>query len=191
MVKLYNIVNMKQSVFFILVLSLMLIGCGSRPASQPEESPAAAEPAPAAPAPVPETKPIEAVFDPGSISQEHFANTKADVQKFIEELNTIIKNKNYNAWKANLSDEYFREISSPEFLKATSEWPILKSRKIVLSRPEDYFTNVVVPSRANSKVDDIEFSSQKRVKVITINSRNERLRLYELEQTGNTWKIIN
>jgi hypothetical protein len=75
---------------------------------------------------------------------------------------------------------------------------MLTSRKIVLKTLNDYFTHVVVPSRSNSKVDEIEFTDTNTVKVYYIerrkNENNEfetrRLRLYELIKTGNTWKII-
>ena len=181
--------NMKHLLMIVLIISTLLIGCGSKPAVQTEEPQIIEEE-------IFEESPVEVQaeadqFDPSSISQEMFETTKSDVQSFIEELNKIIRNKNYEAWKSNLSDEYFREISSPGFLKETSEWPILKNRKIVLNRAQDYFTYVVVPSRANSKVDDIEFTGQNSVKVYALDSRNERVRLYELEHVGSTWKIIN
>jgi uncharacterized protein YigE (DUF2233 family) len=50
---------------------------------------------------------------------------------------------------------------------------------------------VVVPSRANDRVDDIEFASQKRVKAYTVTPNGTRLRLYDLEHIGDQWKIIN
>ena len=169
----------------LLLLSILFSGCGSQAATQTEEAQKTVEEEPPG-------RPPEAEFDPGSISQEVFESTKTDVRLYIEKLNGIIRSKNYEAWKANLSEDYFRHISSPNFLKSTSEMPILHRQGIVLERTEDYFTYVVVPSRANARVDDIEFTSQNRVKVFTIDTRNdERLRLYELEQTGNTWKIIN
>jgi hypothetical protein len=130
-------------------------------------------------------------FDPKSISQEVFDSTKVDVQRFIGDLNEIIRGRNYNAWKATLSPDFFTEISSPQYLRRASESAALKSRNIVLKSPEDYFTHVVVPSRANSRVDDIEFITQNRVKAFTINPNGQRLRLYDLEQTGNAWLIIN
>ena len=137
----------------------------------------------------------EAVFDSASISQEVYESTKVDVQVFIEELNGIIRAKNYNAWKAALSEEFFNEISSPEYLQRISEMDAMKTRKIILRTTRDYFINVVVPARANSRVDDIEFISLNRVKAFTLYTNREnitqRLRLYDLERSGDSWKIIN
>ena len=129
------------------------------------------------------------------ISKEEYNSTMADVQNFIEELNRIIRRKDYNSWKAALSPEYFGQIASVENLQQVSEQPAMKVRGIILKSAEDYFINVVVPSRANSRVDDIEFIGEHRVKAFTIMTNNsgeeQRLRLYDLEKTGNIWKIIN
>lgn len=137
----------------------------------------------------------DGVFDSSSVSQEYYISTRDDVRHFIEELNQIIRNRNYDAWKASLSTEYFEELSSPENLQAMSEQPAMRTRRIVLRTPEDYFLNVVVPSRANLRVDDIEFISRNRVKAFTVTTNSageeQRLRLYDLERTGNSWTIIN
>jgi hypothetical protein len=139
--------------------------------------------------------PSEEVFDPGSISRAQFDSTMDEVQKFIEELNRIIGTKNYRAWRAVLSPEYLNEISSPENLRQISDQPAMKTRRIVLKTAEDYFTHVVVPSRANSHVDDIEFFGRNRVKAFSISTNRagevQRLRLYDLEKNGNSWIIIN
>jgi hypothetical protein len=164
---------------FPLVLAL---SCRSEPAAVqdpgPEPSSNFAEPA-------------AEYFDPGSISQEVFNSTKMDVQQFIQNLNTIIRSRDYNAWISHLGDEYYAEKSSPEYLAQVSEQPRLKTQKIVLSTAQDYFTHVVVPSRQNDRVDDIEFVSPTRVKAYTVTPNGQRLRLYDLESSGDTWKIIN
>jgi hypothetical protein len=137
----------------------------------------------------------QAQTGPMKISKAEYDSTKVDVQHFIEELNQIIRKKDYNAWKAALSREYFNQIASPANLQQLSEQPAMKTRGITLKSAEDYFINVVVPSRANSRVDDIEFIGEHRVKAFTIMTNNsgeeQRLRLYDLEKTGNIWKIIN
>jgi hypothetical protein len=136
------------------------------------------------------------------ISQEMYDFTLAEVKLFVDDLNAMIQKKDYNGWKAALSDEFFGRISSPEFLASASESAILKSRKIVLKTPNDYFLQVVVPSRSNSKVDEIEFTAIDRVKVFYLEERrrnenntttteSRRLRLYELIKIDDTWKVID
>ncbi len=133
----------------------------------------------------------ETYFDPTSISKEVFDATKGEVQALIEELNQLIRDKNYTAWVQYLSPGYRESLSNPEFLKTVSESSRLKNQKIVLKSLEDYFLYVVVPSRANDRVDDIEFIGQNRVKAYTITRKGQRLRLYELEKTNGNWNIVN
>ena len=140
-----------------------------------------------------------------SVSQEMYDSTLAEVKLFVEKLNLLIKNKDYTGWKDTLSDEFFERISSPEFLENASQSVLLRSKKIVLKSPEDYFFYVVVPARSSSRVDEIEFIAANAVKVFYVetydkknNSNNmvttevRRLRLYELiKKSGDTWKIID
>jgi hypothetical protein len=138
-----------------------------------------------------------------SVSQEVYDSTLAEVRLFIDKLNVIIHNKDYAGWKDVLSDEFFIRISSPEFLAKASESNLLRAKKIVLKTWEDYFLYVVVPSRSNSQVDEIEFTAVNAVKVYylekskknnnnTVATDTRRLRLYELiKKTGDTWKIID
>ncbi|MCL2764089.1 MAG: hypothetical protein FWD40_02260 [Treponema sp.] len=165
-----------------VLITALAVSCGSSPeqASAPEER---------------EQTQVVRVFDPRRVSQQHYNSTRDEVQQFIERLNQIIRSRNYQAWRACLSPEYFAEISSLENLREISALPAMRTRNIVLRTAEDYFVHVVVPSRANSRVDDIEFVSMNRVKAFTINTNNrgeeQRLRLYDLEKIGDTWTIIN
>jgi len=179
-----------------VLLSLVVIltaSCGSEPkigqqaitAQNPPQSVSAAA----------SSQQTVGTFDTSTVSQQQHDSTLDEVQRFIVNLNDIIKKSNYNAWKAALSQNYFKEISSPQFLKDISDSPAMKTRNIVLRTAEDYFTNVVVPSRANSRVDDIEFIGTNRVKAFTV-TRNrtgdeQRLVLYDLEKVSNSWLIVN
>jgi hypothetical protein len=169
----------------VLFPLIFAVSCGSGPEAKTEPVPPPAE-AVSQPPVVTET-----VFDPGSISQEVFDTTKTGVQHFIEDLNRIIRSKNYDLWISHLGEEYLSEKSSPEYLAQISDQPRLKTQKIVLNSAQDYFIHVVVPSRQNDRVDDIEFVSPTRVKAYTVTPNGQRLRLYDLESSENTWKIIN
>jgi len=127
--------------------------------------------------------------------------TLAEVKSFIDNLNGVISRRNFSQWRAALTDEYFAQISSREFLAEASESPALKAGRIVLRTANDYFTNVVVPSRANSQVDEIEFEGENVVRAYYLETRtvrgenNEtatetrRLRVYELVKINGNWKI--
>ena len=201
MLKLYR---MKVFVsWFIFFTAIIVVSCGSTTTadivpSQPGQFVEAPPVVVAAQAPIVVEAPVQpeaAVFDSGAVSEELYQVTLHELQDFIENLNQIIRSKNYEAWKAELAPGFFAGISDPVFLRRMSDSDAMKARKIVLRTPQDFFTNVVVPSRANSRVDDIEFISENRVKAFTVNKTRSgqvlRLRLYDLEHSGNIWKIID
>jgi len=188
---------MKGVKLYLLLVPALFVVCTSQPATVVEEEPQA-EPTVvvATEEPVPD-------LPGGAKSQEVYDNTLAEVQRFIENLNKTISSRNFSQWREALSDGYFEHISSREFLAQVSESSALQARKIVLRSANDYFTNVVVPSRANSQVDEIEFVDDNTVRAYYVenrsvrNANNEtvtetrRLRLYELVKVDNNWKISN
>ena len=183
-------VNMKRiSLIFCTVLCLA-IACKNQAEPVQEQGPRNTQTPPVTEKPA-DTPKAEAVFDPLSITKEERETTIVEIQQLIQRLNGIIRAKNFNAWVSYLSSDYFALISSAEYLDRISQSTVLVKQNIVLKSAQDYFTHVVVPSRTNDRVDDIEFESHTRVKAYTLNTRGDRLRLYDLEKTGNNWKIIN
>jgi hypothetical protein len=106
---------------------------------------------------------------------------------------------------SHLADSYLKEISSRGFLEEKTEelyrrdQIVARNRggnpnlveKRVLKTARDYFNYVVVPSRANDRVDDISFLSETRVRAYTIDERRRRkLVLYDLVSINNEWMII-
>jgi hypothetical protein len=194
MIELSREVTMK--VLFIIFLLSGVFSCTSKPVSQPEMIVREPEP-PKQEAPVQplvEDVAVETNFDVSSISMEVFNSTKEEMQGLIEEINQVIRAKDYNTWISYLAEDFIQTINSQDYLAELSRTSGgLKSRNIILKSPQDYFTYVVVPSRENVRVDphldDIEFLSQNRVKAFTINARKQRLRLFEFIKIGNSWKI--
>ncbi|MCL2721052.1 MAG: hypothetical protein FWD47_06895 [Treponema sp.] len=187
---------MKKIYFYlpVILVSILIFSCKTTKPAVTETPEVTSTVTITAPAEDRNTSRID-TFDPRTVSEAQYASTRIEVQQFIENLNQIIRNRNFQAWRACLSPEYLAEISSAENLRQISEQPAMRTRNIVLRNVEDYFIHVVVPSRANSRVDDIEFITANRVNAFTINvnSRGEeqRLRLYALERVNNTWTIIN
>ncbi|MDR1858226.1 MAG: hypothetical protein LBQ69_02015 [Treponema sp.] len=187
---------MKRLAPFLLLAAALFAGCASPPAPVEEHPPA--EPDVAIEAEEPELEP-DGLH--GASSQEVYRNTLAEVQKFIDNLNQTIRRKDFPEWRNALSDEYFEHISSREFLAQATESPALRRGRIVLRTANDYFFNVVVPSRTNSRVDEIELENDNKVRVYHIETRSaggdgsetrtRRLRLYELVKIDNNWKISN
>lgn len=159
-------------------------------AHEQTQPPALAEIAPPPPAAEP-PRPQSAAAEPPAlvVSEELRQSTFVDVKGLISSLNAIIRRRDFDAWRALLTDEYLRHYSDPRTLAELSQQPALRRYNIVLRSLRDFFTYVVYPSRQNDRVDDIEFIDERRVVAYTINAKEERLVLYNLEKIGDTWKI--
>jgi hypothetical protein len=136
----------------------------------------------------------EAGFDPRSVSAQEKETTMGEMRLLIAEINRVIRAKDYNGWLSYLAEDFIAAINSPDYLAQLSESSLqLKSQNIVLKTPQDYFTHVVVASRESIRVDasldDIEFLNHNRVKAYTVNTRRQRLRLFEFVKAGGAWKI--
>ncbi len=122
------------------------------------------------------------------VSDDLYKKTFAEIEALIEKLNDIIKEKNFDEWVNYLSKEYIAKTSSPEFLKAASQSPILKKDRITLKSLKDYFLYVVAPSRAQAKLDEISFLDASHVKAITM-VEGKPVILYLLVKTGSNWMV--
>jgi len=134
-------------------------------------------------------------FDPERISQELYLSTREEVQQFINQLNAIIRARNFNAWRDTLSPEYLAYLSSPDFLRQVSNEPLMRAQNRTLRNLNDYFIHVFVPSRNPDRIQtnniDIVFINQSVVRAYTITTSGDRQTLYTLERINNSWKIIN
>ncbi len=162
-------------------LSLCL-SCATREAPReiPSEEPPVQE--------APESEPPAAQLEEFVVTEEIYTRTFDEIEDFIRNLNQIIRNEDYDTWLANLSEEYIRTCSEPAFLKAQSEKPLLKQGNIVLESLKDYFAHVVVPSRIQAELNEIEFLDEDHVKAISV-VRGTRVVLYLLVRDGGKWKI--
>lgn len=163
----------------LIALSLMIYtACSStQPAAIPPPAPA----------------PVVAAAEPQAaeefvVTEEIFTRTFDEIEAFIDNLNEIIRKRNYEAWTSYLSEEYIRETSDQAFLQAQSETPVLKKSNIELASLQDYFEYVVVPSRSHAQVDDIEFIDEAHVKAISIINDTRGL-LYLLVREDDSWLV--
>jgi hypothetical protein len=149
------------------------------PTPAPEAAPPEPAPAPAAPTP----------FDPSAVPAEIKIATIVDVSAFIEGLNQIVRMKDFEEWRKNLTDEYISYYSDKAVLDKYSEYPVLKRNGVKLQSLKDFFMNVVYPSHQNDKIDDIEFVGENMIKAITVSPKGDRNILYMLEKHGDAWMI--
>ena len=144
-------------------------------------------------------------FDPTLVTAEMHEVTMIELRAFVEGLNAIIRARNYNAWVGYLSDSFYAEINSEDFLTRRTEELFRRDQMVatnlgrdprrvqrrVLNTSRDFFYNIVVPARSNDRLDEITFVTESRVVAFTVDNRGNRLILYDLERIGSTWQIIN
>ena len=87
-----------------------------------------------------------------------------------------------------LSEEYIDRTGDPAYLKEQSEQPLLKKSKTSLNSLRDYFKYVVVPSRFQVQLDEIEFVGENQVKAYAMIKDTKAL-LYLLVRENGKWKI--
>lgn len=129
-----------------------------------------------------------AAVKPITVSTEVFNQTFSEVERLIFQLNDLIRKKDFNGWKSHLGTEYIATMSDPATLRDISNSPVLKRQGIVLKTLSDYFYSVVVPSRANIRLDDLVFLTETEVQAIMVVG-NKRVTVYRLIKIGDQWII--
>ena len=154
---------------------------------EPESEPEVVEPGPEIVELEPEPdEPLPA--GPIEVPEDLYNQAFAEVEAIIAELNQIISRREFAEWKTYLTPEYIEYHSDPDVLTELSRQPILAQNNIRLSTLRDYFENVVVPSRARARLDDLVFYSDTLVEAVT-DFRGQRVLLYLLRKVDGEWKI--
>lgn len=173
--------------------AMVLLSCASEPAP-----PAAAEPMSDAAAPAAdaggggETAAGDARTEEPArefvVTEEVYQRTFEEIEEVIAELNEIIRARDYARWERRLTAAYRDRTSHPDYLAEVSRSAALVKNGIVVRSLEDYFFQVVVPSRSSVKLDQIAFVDATHVKAITV-IQGEPCILYWLVREGGTWNI--
>ena len=167
------------NLIIVLMVITLFTACASTEPAVPAAEPAPAEPAPAAEPAEPEGF---------QVSEEQYTKIFTDIEKLIEDLNKIIRDNNFSAWKNYLTKEYIAHYSDPANLRTISNTPTLKKYNIKIRSLNDYFKYVVVPSRSDVSLDDISFIDDNNIKAY-MNIDGDPVVLYNLKFINNSWKI--
>lgn len=173
----------------LLGTAVIAAACASPPAPPPKETP---NPVPTQAAPTESITETGAGQKPESgqfvASEELYLKTFREVQDVVASITKIIAAGDYDGWKEYLTDEYIASRSSGAFLADASKAAVLKKNGIVLKSLRDYFDNVVVRSRLQATLDDIQFLDETHVKAIGL-VQGTPVILYYLVNEGGRWKI--
>jgi len=160
--------------------AFLLASCATVPQKEaPPAAPQTVEPPPTTPQPSAQ----EFVA-----TEELYKKTFDEVQAVISELTRIISEDDYAQWLTYLTSDYVGKTGSPAFLDEASQAGVLKKNGIVLTSLQDYFNNVVVRSRLQAKLEDINFVDATHVKAIT-RIQGAPVILYYLVHEEGRWKV--
>ena len=149
----------------------------------------ASPPAKTAPEPPPPPPPVEQTPSaPFVASEALYKATFNEVQAVIEAISSTIAAEDYDGWLKYLTSQYVESRSSTVFLANASNAPVLKKNGIVLRTLRDYFENVVVRSRLQATLDEIQFVDETHVKAIAL-VQGTPVILYYLVHEGGRWKV--
>ncbi|MBP3448960.1 MAG: hypothetical protein J6K22_00685 [Spirochaetaceae bacterium] len=199
--------------FIFFVTLIFLVGCLStpEPVDKPEESKAntpkeevveqkkhdvhettSVEDEPTLTLTIPEavddeyTRSVKAIQTNEVISPDTFAEDKKAILQTIEELDLIMKNRDYNSWLNYVTPQSIDYWKQKSHLQAVSAR--LPGNKIQLKTLEDYFNWVFRLSRQNARVDEIRYISSKLVKAVQV-SGNQDIIYYQFEKQNGRWLI--
>ncbi|MGD0725729.1 MAG: hypothetical protein ABSB63_09210 [Spirochaetia bacterium] len=170
-----------RALLMLLSAASVLASCATAPQKEPQPAPQAIEPPPNA---VTEPTPAEQFV----ATEELYKKTFNEVQAVIAELTRIIAEGDYSQWLTYLTTDYVRTTGSAAFLDEASQAGVLKKNGIALTSLQDYFENVVVRSRLQARLEDINFVDETHVKAIT-RIQGAPVILYYLVQEEGRWKV--
>jgi len=178
----------------LLGTAVLAAACASPPARPPKESPAATaaptttEPEAGKGAATTQTDTTNPPAKEFVASEELYLKTFREVQDVVAAITRIIAAGDYDGWKGYLTEEYIQSRSSAGFLADASNAAVLKKNGIVLKSLRDYFDNVVVRSRLQATLDDIQFLDETHVKAIALVQGTPVILYYLVHEDGG-WKI--
>ncbi|MFW6313739.1 MAG: hypothetical protein ACOC2N_07635 [Spirochaetota bacterium] len=193
----------RSALFSAITITLLFAGCATdpdpvvvvvdeperEPVPEPEPEPEGVEAEPEIAVEEPEPEPVvEEPTGPIEVPEHLYNQAFSEVESLIGELNEIIYRGQFETWKSYLTDRYLEYHSDPDVLRRISQQPILAQNNIKLRSLHDYFEDVVIPSRARARLDDLIFYSDSLVEAVT-EFRGQRVILYLLRKIDGEWKI--
>lgn len=182
-----------------MLLSLFVLACATSPKDAPQDkrspaketsSPSLSEEAPEKELDSKKAAEQEEVTAEKSykLDEQEKERTKRDLNKLVDELNSIIANREFDKWLDYLTEEYIEYYSDSENLEEITSSPTLTKYGIELRSLRDFFQYVVVASRKNVHIDDIKAIGEGTVKAY-MDVDDEPVVVYTLTRVDGRWKI--
>ncbi|MFI3257351.1 MAG: hypothetical protein R3Y36_03520 [Spirochaetales bacterium] len=121
-----------------------------------------------------------------AVSFDTFQADKAEILAIINELDDVMKNRNFTSWKNYLTDSSVSYWSNRVNLQVLSTK--LPQGGVTLRNISDYFLNMFIPSRIGQTIDEIRYVSSTQVKAVQVKN-NKDIIYYEFIKSGDEWLI--
>ncbi len=95
--------------------------------------------------------------------------------------------QDYQAWLPYISRNSIQYYSSPVNIRKANKR--LPDKTIVLRGLEDYFKYIFIPSRKQSKVDEIRYINKSEVKAVQVLPNNSTVVYYNFIREDSKWKV--
>jgi len=126
-------------------------------------------------------------LDASIISEETFADDKSEILAIIEDLEIIMRKRDFPAWTKYLSEESRAYWSDGKNLAALAE-KLPGGGRVKLNSLKDYFEKFFIPARKGRVIDEIRYVTPDLVKAVQYKD-NEDITTYLFERSGDTWVL--
>ncbi len=126
-------------------------------------------------------------LDASEISAETFVDDKHEILSIIEDLEQIMRKKDFPAWTKYLSDESRSYWSDAKNL-STLSGKLPGGGKVRLNSLKDYFEKFFIPARKGRVIDEIRYVTHDLVKAVQYKD-DEDITTYMFERSGDTWVL--
>lgn len=126
---------------------------------------------------------------PPSVTPDPYSDeTFEAVDELVDRLNDVIAARDFETWERYLSQEYRDHFADEEVLQELERSPVLRSAQVRLRSLQDYFQHVVVPSRHDAQLDELQVDGQEEITALS-QVQGRRVVLYHLIWQGEEWKV--
>ena len=121
-----------------------------------------------------------------SVSKDDFEKDKKEILRIIDELDSIMKEKDYKSWLTYIDSESIDYWQKPVNLKkAQKRLPV---KGLAIRNLQDYFKFVFIPSRQGRTITEIRYESNTYVKAVQVEDE-EDIVFYYFNKIKGKWML--
>lgn len=177
---------MKKIIYILLLATLSLFVCTSCGTTSQEEKPAPQKE-------VKSNSKADAEYERATkdlkgetVSRDTYEKDKRIILQKIDELNVIMKSKDYKSWVSYIEPNSINYWSQKKNLaQASKQLPV---KGIQLKTLEDYFNYIFISSRMGRQIDEIRYISSKSIKAVQVRG-DDIVIFYNFKKINDDWLV--